>query len=221
MTWAKAAGILALGALQGCAGETPERPGMPVAVPDDVSVQGPFLPELDLIVCPGRVSNAPLTDSSGRVENFAPLILVNRSVILASAPADNACLSSGFGPRGGRNHDGIDLQSRPASMIYSGGPGEIREAGEARGYGLYIVIDHGSGVFTRYAHLANFAPHVREGLQIGFGQPLGLMGDTGNATAIHLHYEVLTGEWGARGSWGLTPTDPLSWPAYDWQAAAS
>lgn len=221
MSWLRVAGVLALGALQGCASETPERPTLPVAAPEDVSAQGPFLPELDLSVCAMSVRNAPMTDRSGRIENYAPLIVVNRSVILATAPADNACLSSGFGLRGGRNHDGIDLQSRPASMIYSGGPGVIREVGEARGYGLYIVIDHGSGVFTRYAHLANFAPYVREGLQIGFGQPLGLMGDTGNATAVHLHYEVLTGQWGPRKSWGLTPTNPLSWPAYDWEAAAS
>lgn len=221
MTFHRWAGLAALGVLQGCAGEAPPRPTLPVAAPDDLSAQGPFLPDIDLAICPGRISNSPPVSAGGHVGDFAPLIVVNRSVILASAPVNNACLSSGFGPRAGRPHDGIDLLSRPAGMVYSGGPGIIREVGEARGYGLYVVIDHGSGVSTRYAHLANFAAHVREGLVIGFGQPLGLMGETGNATAIHLHYEVLTGEWGTRGSWGLTPTNPLAWPAYDWQSDAS
>lgn len=146
--------------------------------------------------------------------DIPPLILVNDSVVLASVPTNNACLSSGFGPRAGKLHEGVDLKARPAGMVFSGGPGIIRETGTANGYGLYVVIDHGSGVSTRYAHFARIEPNIVEGAVIGFGQPLGLMGESGNATAIHVHYEVLIGEWGPRGAWGLTPTDPFGWPAY-------
>lgn len=178
-----------------------------------LSQQGPFLPNAELYVCPGPVSNAPATDARRRIVDLAPLIRVN-GVILASAPANDACVSSGFGPRFGRMHDGLDLQARPAGPVYSGGPGLIREVSTARGYGKYILIDHGRGVFTRYAHLDRFAPGIAPGVIIGFGQPLGMMGETGNATAIHLHYEVLRGAWGPKGGWGLTPTNPLSWPAY-------
>lgn len=178
-------------------------------------MQGPYLPDAELSICFGRISNKPPVDANRRLTNFAPLIVVNQAVILASAPANNACLSSGFGPRNGRPHEGIDLRARPASMVFSAGPGLIREVSSARGYGKLVVIDHGSGVSTRYAHLDNFAPGIVAGAQIGFGQPLGIMGDTGNATAVHLHYEVLLGEWGpGTTAFDLRPTNPLEWPAY-------
>ncbi|MEM1104830.1 MAG: M23 family metallopeptidase [Pseudomonadota bacterium] len=160
------------------------------------------------------VSNRPATDAEGRVSGFAPLIVVNNEVVLAAAPTNAACLSSGFGLRNGRLHKGIDLQSRPAGMVFSAGPGIIREVDVRRGYGNQVLIEHGAGVFTRYAHLEAFEPGLAVGAAIGFGQPLGRMGRTGSSTAIHLHYEVLTGAMGARGSFDLEPSDPLSWPAY-------
>lgn len=199
---------------------SPSRAPVPVGVPGPAplpsgtfSEQGPYLPNAELFVCPGRVTNAPAMDNRRKVENFSPLIVVN-GVILASAPANDACLSSGFGPRFGRMHEGIDLQSRPAGIVFTGGPGLVREVSTATGYGKYVLIDHGRGVFTRYAHLDTFTPGLQPGIVVGFGQPVGRMGATGNATAIHLHYEVLRGEWGPRGGWGLTATNPLSWPAF-------
>jgi murein DD-endopeptidase MepM/ murein hydrolase activator NlpD len=227
---AAAALLLAL-ALWGCAGGAP-RPDIAVPPPPesqgaspslatDLARQGPYLPDAALRLCVMQISNGPEADTRGYVSRFSPLIRVNERVILATAPANNACLSSGFGPRFGRVHEGMDLQAKPAATIFSAGPGRVREAGTARGYGRQVVIDHGHGVFTRYAHLAEFAPGIRAGTRIGFGQPLGRMGESGNATAVHLHYEVLTGSWGPKGSYGLTPHDPLSFPAYEWQDSAS
>ncbi|MCI4644976.1 MAG: M23 family metallopeptidase [Hyphomonadaceae bacterium] len=172
------------------------------------------MPDAWLPICVGHVSNPPPRSSDGLIA-FSPLIVVNDAVILATVPTNDACLSSGFGPRSGKMHEGIDLKARPASMVFSGGPGVIREVGRASGYGLNVVIDHGSGVSTRYAHFDRLEPDIVEGTVIGFGQALGMMGQSGNATAIHVHYEVLLGEWGARGVWDLVPTDPFSWPAYD------
>ena len=178
-----------------------------------LAAQGPFQPDLVLTVCSMSVSNAPRIDARRMVDGFSPLIRVN-GLILAAAPVNNACVSSGFGPRFGRMHEGLDLQATPAGPVYAAAPGRIRELRRASGYGLQLVIDHGRGVFTRYAHLASYAANLREGVYVGFGQKLGLMGDTGNATAVHLHYEILRGRWGERGSYGLTPTDPLSYPPY-------
>lgn len=177
--------------------------------------QGTFQPNADLYVCKGfHASNAPPTDASWRIIDFKPVIVI-AGVVLASVPVNDVCLTSGYGPRNGRMHDGLDLQSRPAGVIYSGAPGTILEAGTSSGYGKMIVIGHGNGVYTRYAHMASFADGVRSGTQIGFGQPLGIMGETGNATAIHLHYEILTGNYDTpRRSFGLTSRDPFSFPAY-------
>ena len=192
-------------------------PGPPPALPPGSSVlaeQGPYLPDAYLTICAGHVSNAPPRAADGTVQ-YSPLIVVNNQVVLATVPTNNACLSSGFGRRYGQPHEGIDLKSRPPTMVFSGGPGIIRRVASDNGYGLNVVIDHGSGVSTRYAHLSRVEPGIVEGAAIGFGQALGMMGQSGNATAIHVHYEVLVGQWGARGVWDLTPTNPFAWPAYD------
>ncbi|MEM7768164.1 MAG: M23 family metallopeptidase [Pseudomonadota bacterium] len=183
--------------------------------PQDRAAQGPFQPNAALRICQPRLSNPPAVDRVGFVRDYGPLVIANDRVILAVAPANDVCLSSGFGPRAGRPHKGIDLVASPAGNIYSAAPGIVREARWGRGFGWYVVIDHGGGVYTRYAHLEGFREDVRPGTRLGFGQPLGKMGRTGNATATHLHYEVLTGRWGRKGSFGLTAIDPLSLPVYD------
>ena len=225
-------GLAALLGSVGCASTSapvtyPQGPPAPVSPPPSatpsptwpsggsvLAEQGPYLPDAWLSVCPGHVSNSPPVFANGHVD-YSPLVIVKNQIVLATVPTNNACLSSGYGFRAGRPHEGIDLKSDPAMIVFSSGPGLIREVGHASGYGLNVVIDHGSGVYTRYAHLSGLEPGITEGVVIGFGQPLGMMGQSGNATGIHVHYEVLTGEWGARGVWGLTPTNPLSWPPYD------
>ncbi|MEO0466689.1 MAG: M23 family metallopeptidase [Pseudomonadota bacterium] len=189
----------------------------PSAPPTVLALQGPFLPDFDLFLCNRRISNPPPVDNRQQLTDHKPLILVG-GVVLASVPVNDACFNSGFGPRFGSSHEGIDLISNPPGPVYSAGPGLIVEVGVASGYGNHIVIDHGDGVFTRYAHLEYAYDGIEPGLLIGFGQPIGLMGGSGNATGIHLHYEVLLGDWGPKRSFGLTASDPLSWPAYVPQA---
>jgi len=178
--------------------------------------QGPFQPNAYLRACPGmRVSNAPLMDGERWLTEFKPIIVVY-GVILASAPVNDVCLSSGYGQRDGRLHAGIDLTNRPPGIVYSGAPGRVIEARNSSGYGLNVVLDHGHGVYTRYAHLDYFAPGITPGVSIGFGQPVGQMGATGNAQAAHLHYEILTGNIdNPSGSFGLTSHDPFSFPPYE------
>ena len=141
--------------------------------------------------------------------------VVLSALLLAAAPVNGACMTSGFGPRFGRMHEGIDLQSRPASTVYSTAPGRVLEVSQQTGFGNQVLIGHGNGVYTRYAHLANFTPGLAPGQEIGFGQPLGLMGKTGNATAIHIHYEILTGNYNTpRKSFGLKASNPLDFPRW-------
>lgn len=177
--------------------------------------QGPFQPNAYLRACPGmRVSNAPALDVERWVIDYKPVI-VAFGVVLATAPVNDVCLSSGYGLRDGRMHAGIDLANRPPGLVYSGAPGRVIEARNSSGYGMNVVIDHGHGVYTRYAHLDYFAPGIAPGVSIGFGHPVGQMGATGNAQAPHLHYEILTGNIdNPRGSFGLTTHDPFTFPAY-------
>lgn len=183
--------------------------------------QGPFQPNAFLRICPGmRVSNAPPIDSERWIVDYNPVI-VAFGVVLATSPTNDVCMSSGHGFRDGRMHAGIDLTSRPPGPVYSGAPGRIVEAKHSSGYGLNVVIDHGRGVYTRYAHLDSFAPGIVAGVSIGFGVHLGQMGATGNATAPHLHYEILTGNIdNPRGAFGLTSHNPFNFPPYQPPVAA-
>ncbi len=105
-------------------------------------------PNERLFLCSGSsVSNAPDTDSNREVIEYSRLVVVN-GVPLVTAPANNACVSSGFGIRtlNGRTrpHNGLDITSRPASRVFSCCAGTILEAGYNSVFGLSILIDHGS-----------------------------------------------------------------------------
>lgn len=197
--------------------QTAPPPYQPPSQPIEVAPppQGPFQPNEFLQLCNGfSVSNPPPFDQALWVIDFKPIIVVD-GIVMATVPGNEVCLSSGYGLRRGRPHHGIDVSARPAPAVYSAAPGRIIEARVSRGYGNQILIDHGRGVYTRYAHLEFFDPSVAVGRDVGFGQPLGRMGRSGNATGIHLHFEILTGNYrNPRASKGLTPRDPFSFPAY-------
>lgn len=147
----------------------------------------------DLQLCPGmRVSNAPPVGANREIIAYSPLTVI-RGVMLARAPVD-ACLSSAYGPRSGGAgsfHDGLDLYTRSPHPVLAGGDGRIASILQQRGYGLVIRIDHRNGVSTRYAHLSAIAPGLRAGAHVVAGEEIAQTGRTGNATAVHLHYEIL------------------------------
>ncbi|MBB5520010.1 M23 family metallopeptidase [Amphiplicatus metriothermophilus] len=146
-----------------------------------------------LRLCPGGgIANAPPAHGDGRVRDFDPMI-VARGVMLARAPVEG-CLSSGYGPRrggAGAFHKGVDLYTGRPRPVLAAGDGIVAEAGKRRGFGDTILIRHRNGVETRYAHLSGFAPGMRRGARVRAGDVIGRTGRTGNATAVHLHYEVL------------------------------
>jgi len=146
----------------------------------------------DLFVCNGtNVSNAPAHDRSGKIKHYSPYLTINR-IQLARAPVQG-CLSSAYGKRrggAGSFHDGIDLFTQKPVSIAAAGSGRIKSIGSQRGYGRTIIIDHGRGITTRYAHLSSYKKGLRIGLRIEVGDVIGRTGSSGNATAIHLHYEI-------------------------------
>jgi murein DD-endopeptidase MepM/ murein hydrolase activator NlpD len=102
-------------------------------------------------------------------------------------------LSSGFGRRGGSRHDGIDLQSKWGTPIYAAADGVVVYAGnEINGYGETIVLRHRGDLATLYAHASELL--VQDGQRVERGQAIGYVGDTGNATGPHLHFEIRVGK---------------------------
>jgi murein DD-endopeptidase MepM/ murein hydrolase activator NlpD len=86
-------------------------------------------------------------------------------------------------------HKGIDVRAAYGQDIQSAGAGRVVFSGDQKGYGTTVVVEHGNGVRTRYAHLS--AAVVQEGQTVGAGQVLGRAGNSGRATGTHLHFEVL------------------------------
>ena len=101
-----------------------------------------------------------------------------------------AAVGDRYGPRGMRFHAGVDFPAREGARVRAAAGGRVVFAGHTgSGFGNLVVIEHGGGVRTRYAHLERFS--VRAGRTIGAGAPLGRVGATGRATGPHLHFEVL------------------------------
>ena len=133
-----------------------------------------------------------------------------KGVALRLAPVSEGCLSSGYGPRGSKQHRGVDYFARGGDVVAAGG-GVIKEVATRADFGNVILIDHGAGVYTRYAHLASFARAFAVGDKIKDGAVLGPIGATGMAGAPHLHYEILSGAYVAGvGSFGLSQHDPFA-----------
>lgn len=87
-------------------------------------------------------------------------------------------------------HEGMDFSAEAGTDVFCTANGRVIHAGwDAGGYGLCVVIDHGFGYKTRYAHLSK--KHVSVGQNVQRGQKLGEVGSTGKSTGNHLHYEVL------------------------------
>ena len=93
-----------------------------------------------------------------------------------------------FGPRGMRFHSGIDIKAALGTPVGAARAGTVTWAGLADGYGNLVVVAHGSGVRTFYAHLARL--DVRVGERVRTGEEVGIVGATGDATGPHLHFEV-------------------------------
>lgn len=165
-------------------------------------------------ICPRMtVSNAPATEEGLAISGYEPFVQAEDAVLLAVAPTEG-CVSSGMGLRNGRVHKGLDFRTDDPGMVYATASGTIREAHYRQDYGNQIVIDHGNGVFTRYAHLASFATDIAEGEEVQLGTPLGPMGNSASySIPVHLHYEVLVGDYDTPSkSFGLTPKDPFEYP---------
>jgi len=110
-------------------------------------------------------------------------------------------LSSGFGMRGGGFHGGIDLSGERGTPIVAADGGVVMFSGQGPdGYGNAVMLDHGNGLMTLYAH--NERNVVRQGERVRRGQIVALMGDTGRASGTHVHFEVH--QHGQR-------VDPLRW----------
>tara|TARA_B100001540_G_C15808675_1_gene643377 strand:+ start:1474 stop:2445 length:972 start_codon:yes stop_codon:yes gene_type:complete len=126
----------------------------------------------------------------------------NKEDMLAAIPAiqpvsnkDLSRMASGYGYRihpiykTRRMHAGMDFSAKTGTPIYATGDGTVSKVKKSRrGYGNHVIIDHGYGYKTLYAHMQKYI--VRKGQKIKRGETIGYIGSTGTSVAPHLHYEV-------------------------------
>jgi murein DD-endopeptidase MepM/ murein hydrolase activator NlpD len=105
----------------------------------------------------------------------------------AILPVQTVRILSEYGMRGGRMHFGIDFGGAPGSPIFAVLPGRVIFSGVQRGYGNVVIIEHENGVLTIYGH--NESNLVTVGDTVTQGQWIARIGNTGNATAYHVHFE--------------------------------
>lgn len=98
-------------------------------------------------------------------------------------------LSSPFGRRWGRSHQGIDLAAPNGTPIYATTAGKVVYSGWTGGYGRNILIEHKPGFMTRYAHCARLL--AKTGERVPRGRLIARVGSTGHSTGPHLHFEVI------------------------------
>lgn len=113
---------------------------------------------------------------------------VTLSVLLKS-PVANGTISSAFGERDGKFHQGLDITADTDTPITASLTGTVKEAGENDSYGKYVLIDHGSGIETRYAHCNSIS--VKQGDHVNMGDEIAKVGSTGDSSGPHVHLELL------------------------------
>ncbi|WP_158541240.1 M23 family metallopeptidase [Marinomonas piezotolerans] len=143
----------------------------------------------------GRYFEAIRYQTERRIDYFTADGLSLRKAFIRT-PVDFNRISSRFNPnrlhpifKTTQPHRGVDYAASEGTPVQSSGDGEITYAGDIRGYGNAVIIDHGRGYTTLYAHLQGFAPNIKTGYQVSQGEEIGYVGQTGWATGPHLHYE--------------------------------
>lgn len=116
------------------------------------------------------------------------------------AQSDYTRISSGYGYRGREFHLGIDIPAGYGTDVYAANGGKVVKASYHYSYGNYVVIDHGGGQATLYAHMSKLFVSVDD--FVSQGDVIGLVGSTGYSTGNHIHFEVRIN--------GVT-TDPLAY----------
>jgi murein DD-endopeptidase MepM/ murein hydrolase activator NlpD len=126
--------------------------------------------------------------------------VVNNEVFVRPAVGT---FTSGFGARWGVVHYGIDIANAIGTPIYAFSDGVVEDAGPASGFGLWVVLRHPDGTHTVYGHVNRM--FVKVGQQVKAGQEIAEIGNRGESTGPHLHFEV----WSADG----TKINPIPWLA--------
>jgi murein DD-endopeptidase MepM/ murein hydrolase activator NlpD len=153
------------------------------------------------LVIPGVLRPLPVPEEGASVEPEPPAPVAGGPTAPSSGELDwplRGVLYAHFGKKGNEPHDGIDLAAPTGTPVKTAGAGRVIYAGEQRGYGLIVIIEHTNGLVTVYAH--NRDLRVKSGQVVRTSQVVATVGESGRTSGPHLHFEVRKDG---------TPMDPL------------
>jgi murein DD-endopeptidase MepM/ murein hydrolase activator NlpD len=142
-------------------------------------------------------SGGPFTSSVGETKDELILrtdLYLDTIQNVPLGPPVPGVLTSRFGrrkdPINGKSayHQGVDIRGRVGSDVKATANGRVKKENYDRGNGRYVLVDHGNGFITKYAHLKKSL--VQKGDTVERGQVIGLVGSTGRSTGPHVHYEI-------------------------------
>jgi murein DD-endopeptidase MepM/ murein hydrolase activator NlpD len=113
----------------------------------------------------------------------------SRNGLFMAPPLTQGVLTSSYGYRWRHRHQGVDLAAHRGTPVYAVSGGRVVLSGWSGGYGKSILIDHGKGYKTRYAHCSRLL--TNQGQRVSAGQLIARVGSTGHSSGPHLHFEVL------------------------------
>ena len=138
--------------------------------------------------------SVPTTGAAETTTAYSSPVPVRGISVPSRMPLEGASLTSSFGMRnhpvlgGRRQHAGVDLAAPTGTPVYATADGIVSRADWFSSYGLFISIEHGASMQTRFGHLSRLA--VAAGDSVKKGDLIGYVGSTGRSTGPHLHYEV-------------------------------
>lgn len=138
----------------------------------------------------GQRLRIPAAASTPRAQSRGPGLrsAATASIALGFLWPTRGSLTSRFGWRWSRHHDGIDIAAPYGTPIRAAKPGRVIHAGWYSGYGRTLIIDHGGGVSSLYGHASQLL--ATDGQLVDAGQDIARVGSTGNARGPHLHFEI-------------------------------
>ena len=213
VTAALVAGVGVAGVTAATAGAQPAAStpaALDVQAPARTPVSAQQMPTASATPGPASLTPAATPTQAAQLDaaplGFARVQQKERPVVVVEAawvhPMPEGAVTSCFGPRWGRLHAGVDLAAPNGTPIRAAGAGTVVLAGVEGGYGIAVLIDHGNGYLTHYAHMS--AVTVQAGQQVKPGEQIGNEGSTGLSTGPHLHFEVHKGTY-------KNPIEPIAW----------
>lgn len=190
--------LVVLAALSGCAAQ-PARRGVPPGVAAghaqasgaegaDAAARRTARSRRTVTAIDQPVAVAPVDGLALAPVRRAPSALAPRGAPRLAWPIEGGTVSSRYGRRGRRHHDGIDISSPIGTRVLAAADGVVVYAASLRGYGRMIIVRHPRGYDTVYAH--NARHFVARGARVRRGQAIASVGRTGRTTGPNLHFEV-------------------------------